>query len=316
MAKTYAATYLYGQYSEYEKQTLSFMMSSSEIDKDTEDFDDIKYEVKKRQVSNSLVKVLEMKDVILLTNDIPLSKAFKVFCARDIKGPNKNKMKVFIDCSNIIKKDLKSGRFVCKGNNIDIFISYLVDAMITKLYYANEGVIISNAKIKNVGAKAFALLFTHVVDYACKINTMPSNKSKCMYLTSLYYLSNLLGEDSTTDRCRNIAKKISGLSDRDAGIVDIQLKADSFLNIKYFSETLSDILRLNKLTLDVIVERWMSIYGTGTVFALELFPAFSNMITDAYVGAYLNNQKTIEKVVGTSMTEFTKILLSIGSDTI
>lgn len=316
MAKTYAATYLYGQYSEYEKQTLSFMMSSSEIDKDTEDFDDIKYEVKKRQVSNSLVKVLEMKDVILLTNDIPLSKAFKVFCARDIKGPNKNKMKVFIDCSNIIKKDLKSGRFVCKGNNIDIFISYLVDAMITKLYYANEGVIISNAKIKNVGAKAFALLFTHVVDYACKINTMPSNKSKCMYLTSLYYLSNLLGEDSTSDRCRNIAKKISGLSDRDAGIVDIQLKADSFLNIKYFSETLSDILRLNKLTLDVIVERWMSIYGTGTVFALELFPAFSNMITDAYVGAYLNNQKTIEKVVGTSMTEFTKTLLSIGSDTI
>ena len=66
MAKTYAATYLYGQYSEYEKQTLAFMMNSSEIDKDTEDFEDIKYEVKKRQVSNSLVKVLESKDVILL----------------------------------------------------------------------------------------------------------------------------------------------------------------------------------------------------------------------------------------------------------
>lgn len=316
MAKTYAATYLYGQYSEYEKQTLAFMMNSSEIDKDTDDFEDIKYEVKKRQVSNSLVKVLESKDVILLTNDIPLSKAFKVFCARDLKGPNKSKMKVFIDCSNIIKKDSKSGRYVCKGNNIDIFISYLVSAMITKIYYSSEGIITSNSKIKTIGAKAFALLFTHVVDYACKINTMPANKSKCLYLTSLYYLSNLIGEDSTSDRCRSIAKKVSGLSDRDAGIIDIQLKSDSFLNIKYFAETLSGILRLNKLTLDVIVERWMTIYGTGTVFALELFPAFSNMVTDAYVGAYLNNQKTIEKVLGTSMTEFTKTLLSIGSDTI
>lgn len=316
MAKTYAATYLYGQYSEYEKQTLAFMMNSSEIDKDTDDFEDIKYEVKKRQVSNSLVKVLESKDVILLTNDIPLSKAFKVFCARDLKGPNKSKMKVFIDCSNIIKKDSKTGRYVCKGNNIDIFISYLVSAMITKIYYSSEGIIASNSKIKTIGAKAFALLFTHVVDYACKINTMPANKSKCLYLTSLYYLSNLIGEDSTSDRCRSIAKKVSGLSDRDAGIIDIQLKSDSFLNIKYFAETLSEILRLNKLTLDVIVERWMTIYGTGTVFALELFPAFSNMVTDAYVGAYLNNQKTIEKVLGTSMTEFTKTLLSIGSDTI
>ena len=316
MAKTYAATYLYGQYSEYEKQTLAFMMNSSEIDKDTEDFEDIKYEVKKRQVSNSLVKVLESKDVILLTNDIPLSKAFKVFCARDLKGPNKSKMKVFIDCSNIIKKDSKTGRYVCKGNNIDIFISYLVSAMITKIYYSSEGIITSNSKIKTIGAKAFALLFIHVVDYACKINTMPANKSKCLYLTSLYYLSNLIGEDSTSDRCRSIAKKVSGLSDRDAGIIDIQLKSDSFLNIKYFAETLSEILRLNKLTLDVIVERWMTIYGTGTVFALELFPAFSNMVTDAYVGAYLNNQKTIEKVLGTSMTEFTKTLLSIGSDII
>lgn len=316
MAKTYAATYLYGQYSEYEKQTLAFMMNSSEIDKDTEDFEDIKYEVKKRQVSNSLVKVLESKDVILLTNDIPLSKAFKVFCARDLKGPNKSKMKVFIDCSNTIKKDSKTGRYVCKGNNIDIFISYLVSAMITKIYYSSEGIITSNSKIKTIGAKAFALLFTHVVDYACKINTMPANKSKCLYLTSLYYLSNLIGEDSTSDRCRSIAKKVSGLSDRDAGIIDIQLKSDSFLNIKYFAETLSEVLRLNKLTLDVIVERWMTIYGTGTVFALELFPAFSNMVTDAYVGAYLNNQKTIEKVLGTSMTEFTKTLLSIGSDII
>ena len=59
MAKTYAGTYLYTQYSEYEKQIFSFMMSGEEIDKDTSDFDDIKYEVKKRQVSNSLVKVLE-----------------------------------------------------------------------------------------------------------------------------------------------------------------------------------------------------------------------------------------------------------------
>lgn len=316
MAKTYAGTYLYSQYNEYERHIFSFMMNGSEIDKDTSDFDDIKYEVKKRQVSNSLIKVLESKEVVLLTGEKPLPKAFKVFCAKDIKGPKKDKMKVFIDCSNIIYRDKASGRYVCNRNNIDIFISYLVSAMHTFIYYADEDRIASNSKVMQVGAQAFASLFTHVVDFACKISSMPSSKNKCMYLAVLYYLSNLLGKDHTTEGSRRIAKKISGLSDRDAGIIDIQIKSESMMNIRYFAETVSNVLRINKLTLDVIVERWMNIYGTGTVFSLEMFPAFASMMTDAYVGAYINNQKTIEKVAGTSMTEFTKVLLSIGAESV
>ena len=316
MAKTYAGTYLYGQYSQYEEKIFSYMMNGQEIDKNSPDFEDIKYEVKRRQVSNSLVKVLESKEVILMRNEEPLSKAFKVFCAKDIKGPKKDKMKVFIDCSNIITIDDASGRYVCKGNNIDIFISYLVSAMHTLIYYADEDRICSNAKVMSTGAAAFASVFTHVVDYCCKISSMPSTKNKCMYLTALYYLSNILGKDHTSEGCRRIAKKISGLSDRDAGIVDIQIKSESMLNINYFVQTLSTALHLNKLTLDVVVERWMNIYGTGTVFALEIFPAFASMITDAYVGAYLNNQKAVEKVAGTNMTEFTKVLLMIGAESV
>ena len=88
------------------------------------------------------------------------------------------------------------------------------------------------------------------------------------------------------------------------------------MNLKFFSESLAEVLHLNKLTIDVIVEKWMTIYGTGTVFALEIFPAFASMITDCYVGAYLNNQKTIEKIIGSSMVEYTKVLLSIGADSV
>lgn len=316
MSKTYAATYLYGQYSEYEKQIFSFIMNGTELDKDTDAFDDIKYDVKKRQVSNALVKVLESKQLILMTNSIPLSKAFKVFCAKDIKGPNRNKMKVYIDCSNIIVFNESIGRYECRGNNIDILISYLVSAMHTLIYYADENRLVNNSKVISVGAQAFASLFTHVVDYTCKISSMPSIKSKCLYLSSLYYIANILGKDYTTEGNRRVAKRISGLSDREAGIIDIQLKPNSMLNIKFFCETLSNVLHISKLTLDVIVEHWMKVYGTGTVFGLEIFPAFASMITDSYVGAYINNQKTIEKIAGTSMTEFTKVLLSIGAESV
>lgn len=316
MAKTYAGTYLYRNYNVYEQKILSFIMSGTSIDKGTDDFDDIRYEVKKRQVGNSLVKILDSKSVVLMIGNEALPKAFKVFCAKDIKGPRHDKMKVFIDCTNFITRDEKTGRYSCKGNTIDMLISYLVSAMHTYIYYIDETRITSNAKIMSIGAQGFATLFTHVVDYTCKISSMPSTKGKCMYLAALYYLSNLLGKDYTSESCRKIAKKVSGLSDRDAGIVDIQLKQESMMNIKFFVETVASVLHISKLTLDVVVERWMTIYGTGTVFALEIFPAFASMLTDAYVGAYLNNQKTIEKIVGTVMVEYTKTLLSIGAESV
>ena len=316
MAKTYAATYLYSKYAEYERQIYNFVMTGTEIDKSSPEFDDIKYEVRKRQVSNALVKVLESPKIVLLTGKESMSKAFKVFCCKDIKGTNKSAKKVFIDCTNIIVKDDTSGKWVCRRTNIDIFISYLVSAMHTLIYYVDEERIVSNSRMGYSGSQAFSSLFTHVVDYVCKISSIPSCRNKCQYLAVLYYLGNILGRDYTTDSCRSIAKRISGLSDREAGIIDMQLKPESMMNIKYFVEACSTILRLNKLTLDVLIERWMTIYGTGTVFALELFPAFASMITDAYVGAYINNQKSIEKICGSSMVDFTKDILQIGADSV
>lgn len=316
MAKTYAGTYLYGKYHEYEQKILSFIMEGTEIDKNVDEFEDIKYDVKRRQVSNSLVKILESKMVILIIGKDPLPKSFKVFCAKDIKGPKTDKMKVYIDCTNIIKKNNETGRYECNGNNIDILISYLVSAMHTFIYYADEMRICNNSKIMTIGARSFAKLFTRVVDYVSKVNTMPATKAKCLYLASLYYLSNILGKDYNSESCRKIAMDVSGLSSRDAGIIDIQIKKESMMNIKFFVETVADILHISKLTLDVIVERWMVIYGTGTVFALETFPAFASMISDAYVGAYLNNQKAIENVLDRNMVEFTKVLLSIGAESV
>lgn len=316
MAKTYASTFLYRKYSEYEKQIFSFIMNGVEIDRYTNGFDDIRYDVKKRQVSNSLVKLLDNKDVILISNEKPLSKAFKVFCAKDLKNQTTNNKKIYIDISNIITKSDESGKYVCRSNNIDIFISYLASAMHTLIYYVDENRITSNSNLTSIGANTFALLFTYVVDYVCKISSIPSIKNKCMYLSSLYFIGNILEKDYTTDGNRRIAQKISGLSERESSIVDIQLKPESMMDIKNFIDTLATILHLNKLTVDVVVERWMSVYGTGTVFALEIWTAFASMITDAYVGAYINNQKTIEKITSTNMVEFSKKLFQIGAESI
>lgn len=314
-AKTYSSTYLYRQYNEYERRIFTFLMESTEIDKGIPEFEDIAYDVRKRQINSSLVSILNNKNVILLIGNKPLDKAFKVFCAKDIKGPNRNKKKVFIDCSGIITKS-ESGRYVCDSKNIDILISYLVSAMILYVYEIEDTRFTADSGICKSGAECFSSLVTYIVDYLCKITTIPGARNKCVYLACLYYFSNIMGLDFDSDTCSRVARKVSGISEREAYIVNIDLKNESFSNIKFFIETVADVLRLNKLTLDVFIEKWMYLYGTGTVFGTEIFPAFATMITDAYVGAYINNQKTIEKVVGTSMNEFTKKILDICSNAV
>lgn len=310
--KTYSSCYLYRKFDVYEKKIFSFLIEAEEIDKDIPEFEDIVYEVKRRQINSCILNVLKSKNVVLLRGLNPLDKAFKVFCAKDIKGPNKNQKKVFIDCSNIITKDEETGRYFCSSQNIDILISYLVSAMVNYIYYVDSNRLVANSSLVSSGVKCFSTLFYYIIDYIGKISTIPGAKNKCIYLCCLYYFANILELDYTTDTNSRIARNVSAISEREAYVVDVNIKEESFTNIKFFIETLADTLHLNKLTLDVFIERWMWLYGTGTVFATELFPAFASMITDAYVGAYINNQKTIEKVLGTNMNEFTKTILSIG----
>lgn len=317
MAKTYANTYLYGKYNKYEQETIDFILKADRIDQNSEAFEDIVYEVKKRQISPAIAKVLKSNKVVLMTRSgKPLSKAFKTFCAKDIKYDKQPK--VFIDVTGVITKNEESGRYVCDRNNIDIFTSYILDAMVAYIYYAPNGSerLTNNTKIRSAGAKAFADLFTHVVDYLCKISTLVGTKPRCQYLAAMYYLVNLLDADPNSPATQATAKKVAGISDREAEILNIQLKNDAFLNIKFFIDAVADALHLSKLTLETVTEKWMYIYGTGTVFGLEFFPAFSNMLTDAYVGAYINNQKSIEKVAGQYMVEFTKTILSIGAESV
>jgi len=314
MPKNYSSTYLYGTYPDYDKTLFEFIMKADVIDKKDESFGDIVYEVKRRQVSPALVKVLNSDGVILLSGNQGLPRQFKAFCAKDLKANNKE-LKVYIDCTDLITKS-DSGAYKIRQDRADILISHLVSAMIFYIYYKDEKRFINNGSIITTGAKAFTDLMTNAIDYVTKISSVPKNKSYCKYLCSLYYSFNLLDKDVTSTSAKKTAQNISGLSDREADIVDLQIRAESFNNIKYFAETMAEVLRIPKLTVDIIVEKWMFLYGVTSVFAMELFPAFATMMTDCYVGAYLNNQKTIEKIAGQSMVEFSKTILRIGAESV
>lgn len=303
--KTYADTLIYKQ-GGYEENLFKFIMNAERIDKASPDFADIQYQVKRRQVTITLNRILMDPKVVLCKSPNSLPKSFKVFAAKDVKTDKV--LKVFIDVSDIMRN--VDGAWKCR--NIDLLIAYLVSALTQILYFSQSKSILMNSTLTSTGSEAFAKLFTNIVDYLYKISLSHDKMDGCTFLSVLYYNTNILGNEYNSTTTIDLAKKISKISDRQAEVLMVKLNSDSFKNIAGFVKAVSEALKINGLKLDTFMEKYIYLYGPGTVFSLEYFPAFASVLTDTYVGCYNNNQKTIEKVAGTTFVEFTKTLFRVG----
>ena len=79
--------------------------------------------------------------------------------------------------------------------------------------------------------------------------------------------------------------------------------------------SLSKVLRIEgQLNLYNFIEKWAFVYGSGTQYGTELYTSFASILTNAYVGSYINNQKTIEKVLGRTLVDFTNALFKVGGN--
>lgn len=316
--KTYTDAYLYNKYPAYTKILMDAITKDPIIDKKSESFKDVVYEIKRARVSDSLMTILNSDNVVLLDCDNPLPRAFKVFAAKDFKSPDK-KLKIFIDCTNVITKSKTSSDYIINESKL---ISFLINAGFTMIYHKAANKLFSKDNLIVEATTCFSKLFTQIIDYLLKISIQESSKIRVLYISSIYFLRGILKYDE--NRSKNIAQKIADISDRECTILDVLIdKAanpkgsketiDPFSDINIFIKSLRDILHFNPkaISTDIVVERWMQMYGPSTVMGLEYFPALSAMMTDAYIGAFLNSQKTIETVCKTSMVSYSKLVLNL-----
>lgn len=319
MPKLYSDTYIFSKYPQYTKALTAAIMQDPIIDKSTDAFKDVEYEVKRTRVSDSLVRILMSSNTVLLDCEDPLPRAFKVFCARDFRS-NDRKIRAFIDCTGVITKSDKSRALIVEETKL---ISHLINAAMSMVYHKAYSNIERRQFLVVKAATCFAKAFTHIIDYLVKISIQETSKAKVLYLSAMYFLEGIMGFDET--KSQPIAKKIAEISDREASMLNILMdkamrvkgvnkeEANPFENIKKFTEALREVMHFRKeiITVDIIMEKWMSLYGVGTVLALEYFPALSAMMTDAYIGGYINNQRTIETVCKVDMVEYSKECLAL-----
>ena len=313
MSKLFSDTYLYRKYPEYDKKMFEFIMGAERIDVNSEAFEDIMIDIKHRKINDALIKVLKSDNVIIgIKPGKSLPKAFKVFVAKDVREDKK--LKTFIDVSDCVF--MKNGVYVC--NHIDWIISYLINAMTSYIYAMLDTKFTNNSSIIKYGGDAFVRCFSYIIDRIYKISTVQSLRKKVEYVAALYYQINILGKDYSKnfDSIKTTAMRISKIDAKDANIVDILLNDSCFLDIELFTENLARMFKFKDLSVSLILEKWMSAFGTGTIFALEFFPAFSMMMTNTYIGGYIDQQNSIEKIAGPSLVEFSKTILQIGASVV
>ena len=295
--------YLYSKMNGYTKVIADAILHAKRIDRNTTEFaEDVGLEIKRSKAPIYLLKILNSKNTHLLQPENPLPKPIRVFAAKDIKG-NK-KINAFIDISNIITQT-NNNRYKV---NTSVLIAYLLSAKHNMMYYGIPGAFSNKSQLVLLETRAFAKLFTHVIDYLGNISVIPENREKMMYLSAEYFLYNQL-KLTDEDKIHEIAMKVADINESQQNIFNIVSEGKDLKTLPGFVDTVKTIFKMNKLTLSLVIEKWMFLYGAATVLSLEFLPSFLTMITDAYSGVYLNNQKSIEKILAKDLVELGKMLI-------
>ena len=306
--KNYDSSFLYGKAS-YGKMLYEYIIKSERIDKSSSEFDDIKYIIKRNQITSCLSSLLERESIVLTLPTKPMPRAFKIVAMKDVKEDKSTK--VFIDCSEVIK--YQNGSYTMRNNDINKMISYLACALNTLIYHAKPSIILNNNQMITSSTTAFAKLCTNIIDYM-RIGGVDNIRSKVLYLSALYYQVGILLKDDN-ETADQKAKKISTISMREAQLLRVQAPTSCFENIDTFVTCLAKVLKVeNSLKIENFIDKWILLYGSGTQFATEIYTAFANLLINAYVGAYLNNQKQIETATGRNMVEYCNTLFKIGGE--
>ena len=310
--RTYNDSYLYNLDGNKHNQMLTeFIINSDRIDdKYGNDFAGIAEDVRRVQRSNVLYTLLFSNDVVLCTSKKELPRAFKVFMAKDIKMGKNAKRKIFIDVTGIIT--YKSGYYTCK--NIGYLVTYLFQALCYYLYDRETLKIVENSTINKAGAEAFSSMFCYIIDYM-RIIGYEQSKTKITYLASLFYLHTLLGKD-LDQYAKNTAATIAGISPSISNAWSMYYTEKDFMDIDTFISMIANTFKLKGLTTEVFVGKWNYTYTPAATYACELFTSFAGVMVATYNGAYLVNQKQIEKCCSKAMISFSTEILKIGAQSL
>ena len=309
-AKTFFNCYFYALSNEkgnmVENDIIEYVTNAQRINYGDISFKAIKDQLKTRATSAVLYRILQRGEINLCIYKKELPSSFKVFCAKDKKSGGTGK-KIFIDATGLI--EYQQGQFYCK--DIDRLATYLTGALVQMIYYTDPGKLTNNGILQKACVSAFVKMFSGVMDYL-KVNNYIQNRDRILYIAGVYFGYSVIGLD--IDSARRISAVVNRVNPMDQKANDYRYIEDDLQTIDTFITSITNTFKLVGMNTAVFANKWIYLYGKGTIYALELYPIFISTMMYAYAGTYVNNWKRIETTCGKDMVDIATNVFKIGGD--
>lgn len=311
--KNFAQCYLYGltntEGDVVEKSLFEFLMTAQRININDQSFKPILNALKSRVNNAIVIRMLQQGNVVLgiAKKEVPAS--FKVMAAKDPRDGRKEK--IFVDVTGLIA--YQNGFFTCK--EIDRLAAYMLGVMTYQIYTKDPNKLTRNGSIQKYSVSAFVKMFGAELDYL-RLTGYMNNRNRIQYIAGVYFGYSVMGIDIGSARrtAAAVVAQIGQFSTQEAKNADYYYEEEELANINTFITSLVKTFKLEGLTTDIFVDRWIYLYGKGSHFGVELYPVFLNTVIYAYSGTYMNNMKRIESVLGRDLVDLTNSVLKIGND--
>lgn len=250
--------------------------------------------------SNRIVLLYNERDVRLPTN-IPcflLNNGTNIICC--------------VNVSNIATKN-KQGEYSLDTKHL---FSYMQGGTILTSCYQKYNSLISKANVVKLGSDIYSKLFTKVINKMFTLNVTPAKLDVISFLSSWFFIHRVLGRDS--ESMEEMNKKYALENCKSGSKLVIESYIDrfdpetDFVDFNTFIESLAkNVPGLEDITIRNFINQYVMNYGPTMLLALEFLPTLLFNLGAVSVGAFLNNQHVLEKMVGKEGEQLLKELVNL-----
>lgn len=189
-----------------------------------------------------------------------------------------------------------------KAVNIDPKKLYCMmeGAYLAKLYYFHSKEISKRNVIITSGSSIYSNMFTRVLNKKYALNVDRTKMHKVLFLSSKFYLINVLGLEDNDMTTNYAMKNCIGGNPFILKEIDEMVQTEEYKDLSSFVKTLTRQelgLNMGDLTVRGYLEQFINMYDASALLSLEYFPYFMYNVLSVTNGAYINNQYILEDIV-------------------
>jgi len=297
------------------------------------------YKGYKYPLAKETINYIESQSVVPILFSDPKSEKDKVIVFSSaifsfLKQYNKQ-LTSFVDISNkskYIRNKMNKEPELLKIDERTLY-TFMQTGMLNKAFYTYANAFQYDNKFAKMVSEIYAFLLQKVISSVYPVTANTQDAEILTYLCALFCLQNFFDYD--LDKAKALALTIKGIDkaniannchfylSEDNEILDMKYKENNYVNvgsnkvkvfpIDIFVEILSiefPYVKSGKFESRTLQERWCSMYGPNSLFAVEHFFSFMNMLITSTMRIGYFSDILIEKAAGVYVDNFYKIILT------